>query len=70
MNTPADFPARKLKDSIVKRLGKKLDRIGRFLSLVAKRKPNNSALVDKFLSEEQLRSIWRNTDLARNLGAA
>lgn len=66
VNTPADFPP-EVEELIVKRLGKeKLDRIGRFFSLVAKRKPNNSALVDKFLSEEQLRSIWRDTDLARN----
>jgi hypothetical protein len=66
VNTPAGFPP-KIEKFIVERLGKeKLDRIGRFFSLVAKRKPNNRALIGEFLSEEQLRSIWRGTDLARN----
>ena len=66
VNSPADFPP-EIEKRIVKRLGKeKLDRIGRFFSLVAKRKPKNRKLVGKFLSEEQLRSIWRGTDLARN----
>ncbi len=65
VNSPADFPP-EIEKFVVERLDKeKIDRIGRFWSLVGKRKPNEGELVGE-LSEEQLRSIWRGTDLATN----
>ena len=66
VNSPADFPP-EIEKFVLERLGKeKLDRIGRFFNLVAKQRPNDRKLLGKFLSEEQLRSIWRRTDLTRN----
>jgi len=66
VTTPADFPP-EIQKLIFERLGnEKLDRIGRFWTLVAKRKPNNRKLLSKFLSEEQMRSIWRGTDQTKN----
>lgn len=66
VTTPADFPP-EIEKFVLERLGEeKLDRIGRFWGLVAKRRPNNRKLVGKFLCEEELRSIWRGTNPATN----